>query len=469
MTAKRAAIYCRISSDREGRELGVECQQEDCRALLDRLGHRVVEVFVDNDISASTRSKKPRPNYQRMLDAARAGRIEVIAAYTSSRITRRPRENEDLIELAERHGVEFAYVRSPTFDLNSAHGRLVARILAANDAAEAEAAQERIVRAKLQAASTGEWRGGRRPFDFEADGITIRPDEAAEIARASEALLHGASLNGLANDLNARNVRTSTGALWTGLSIGEVLSRARNAGLIEAHGKVVGAARWEPVVPERTWRAVVAVLSDPARRSSPGPAPRWLGSGLYLCFCGKTVRVTVIHTRTPKAYHTYTCKPAKHLGRIAHEVDRYVGQLVVERLERPDAIDLLSEDIGADPTEAITQLAILRGQQDELAEMFVARQVTGAQLAKANAMIEEQIADLEKQIGRVSGSSVLEGIVGADDVAAVWKALPLDRKKAVVRRLFTVELGPSRRGRRPGWKSGESYFDASTVAINWRA
>ena len=47
-----AAIYARISRDREGAGLGVERQEADCRALAERLGWDVVAVYVDNDISA---------------------------------------------------------------------------------------------------------------------------------------------------------------------------------------------------------------------------------------------------------------------------------------------------------------------------------------------------------------------------------------------------------------------------------
>ena len=54
----RAAVYCRISDDREGRELGVQRQEEDCRARATREGWAVGEVFTDNDLSASTRSRR---------------------------------------------------------------------------------------------------------------------------------------------------------------------------------------------------------------------------------------------------------------------------------------------------------------------------------------------------------------------------------------------------------------------------
>src|SRR5213078_4676766 len=101
-----AAIYCRISADREGRELGVERQEADCRALAERLGLHVVDVYIDNDLSASTRSRKDRPRYRQMLADARAGKVTTVIAYTSGRLTRRPREHEDLIDLATGHGDE---------------------------------------------------------------------------------------------------------------------------------------------------------------------------------------------------------------------------------------------------------------------------------------------------------------------------------------------------------------------------
>jgi DNA invertase Pin-like site-specific DNA recombinase len=50
--ATRAAIYCRISQDRNGDGLGVTRQEDGCRALSDRLGWEVAGVYVDDDRSA---------------------------------------------------------------------------------------------------------------------------------------------------------------------------------------------------------------------------------------------------------------------------------------------------------------------------------------------------------------------------------------------------------------------------------
>src|SRR4051794_17902107 len=100
---KTAAIYCRISDDPEGRELGVERQEKDARLLAARVGLEVAEVFVDNDVSASTRSHKRRPRFEEMMHRAEAGEFGHLVAYSNSRLTRRPMEWERLINLHERH------------------------------------------------------------------------------------------------------------------------------------------------------------------------------------------------------------------------------------------------------------------------------------------------------------------------------------------------------------------------------
>lgn len=64
---RRVGIYVRISDDREGGGLGVKRQEDDCRLLAASLGWKVVEVHVDNDVTAADRRKK-RKDYLRMLE-----------------------------------------------------------------------------------------------------------------------------------------------------------------------------------------------------------------------------------------------------------------------------------------------------------------------------------------------------------------------------------------------------------------
>src|SRR6266567_6923275 len=123
----RAAIYTRISSDPEGREVGVERQAQDTRDLALRMGWEVVKVYTDNDVSA-TRGR--RPAWEQLLKDLDAGKADAVVAYSSSRMYRRPADLQRLIDLTKTRAVEIATVVSGTIDLTTADGRMIAGLLA---------------------------------------------------------------------------------------------------------------------------------------------------------------------------------------------------------------------------------------------------------------------------------------------------------------------------------------------------
>src|SRR6476620_10311593 len=99
----RAAIYARISSDREGAGLGVQAQEQDCREQADNLGWRVVAIYTDNDISAY--SGKPRPGYRSMLAAIEQGQVDAVIAWHTDRLHRSVTELEEYASLCDANGV----------------------------------------------------------------------------------------------------------------------------------------------------------------------------------------------------------------------------------------------------------------------------------------------------------------------------------------------------------------------------
>jgi hypothetical protein len=68
----------------------------------------------------------------------------------------------------------------------------------------------------------------------------------------------------------------------------------------------------------------------------------------------------------------------------------------------------------------------------------------------------------------MTAGSVLAGVADAPDPAKVWAGLDLSRKRAIVDVLVDVVILPARRGRRPGWRPGETYFDPESVKITWK-
>src|SRR4051794_33460632 len=148
--SKNAAIYVRISQDRTGAGLGVERQEEDCRALAERLGWRVVEVYPDNDVSAY--SGKARKHYTRMLADIEAGRINAVLAWHTDRLHRNVREQLDYIDLSVARDIPTQTVTAGTLDLSTPNGQAAAITLGAWARAESQHKAERITRAHEQAA-----------------------------------------------------------------------------------------------------------------------------------------------------------------------------------------------------------------------------------------------------------------------------------------------------------------------------
>jgi site-specific DNA recombinase len=494
MDGKRAAIYARISRDEAGTGQKVEDQEQDCRALAERLGLEVVEVFTDNDIAAtrSSRRGKVRRRWYDLLDAIRAGQVDVVLATEPERIQREMVDLLEYIKVCQPRDVPTFTVRGGNEDLSTSDGRMIAQIRTATKQAEVEKIKERARAARVHKVGRGEWVGGRRPFGYERDGVTVRRVEALALQRAAATILTGGSLNAACADLNKRKIRTSTGKEWHPTELRRVLLRPRNAGLSQhrvcgqeqERGKhhhddscwtIVGRAQWPAILDEDTWRGVVAVLSNPARRTNTTTAHRWLMSGRARCgapvgdgICGSPVKSFSATARRRSTKPVYTCKTGKHVIRNAAEVDAYVEAVILERLTRPDAADLLVPDQTGDTAGLHLRDAALQARLDELGRLAGEGVIDPSQLVQATAVIRRQREEITAQLGAMTAGSVLAGVADAPDPAKVWAGLDLSRKRAIVDVLVDVVILPAKRGRRPGWRPGETYFDPSTVEIRWK-
>ncbi len=461
----RASIYCRISKDRVGAGLGVKAQEQDCRDLADSIGATVTSVHTDNDVSAY--SGKPRPGYQALLRDVRDGKVDAVVVWHTDRLHRSPVELEDYIGACEPRGVRTYTVKAGHLDLSTPAGQLVARNMGAVARYEIDHAIERMRRAKQRSADSGTWKGGRRPFGYESDGVTIREDEAALLRKAVDDVLAGVSVGAIARTWNASGSTTTTGRPWRPHDPRRVLLRPRNAGLMEHRGEVVGEAGWPALVEPEKWRAVVRILTDSSRRTHAGTsAVRWLGSGLYRCgVCGTTVRAD----RARGGISTYRCRVGSHVTRAQEPVDEFVTAVLVERLRRPDLADLLREPEEGPDVRALEARAIeLVERKNQLASVFAQGGIDAVQLAQGSKVLNDQIEDVRERIAAAYSASALDGIGSAPDPGSAWLDAPIERQRLVLDSLLTVTLLPSGRGRPAGWKPGEPYFRPETVNITWK-
>jgi len=285
---------------------------------------------------------------------------------------------------------------------------------------------------------------------------------------AADAILAGASLNSIATTWNEKNVPTSTGAKWAGPEVRSMMVRPRNAGIIRHRGQEAGPARWPALLDEPLWRSVVAVLSDPSRRTSPGNERKYLGTGIYECgLCPQPNSVRTITSNRQGARHelAYGCRVSKHVVRKAEPVDAYVQTLVLDRLSRADVAELLAaREDPVDVRGAQRDMREARETLDMLAEQLGAGDMDVQEWRVARKSARERLEKAEHILARAVEVNPVAGLIGADDVDAEWERLDLSRKRAVVSYLMSVRLLPARRGRIPGG----GYFDADSVEVTWK-
>lgn len=121
------------------------------------------------------------------------------------------------------------------------------------------------------------------------------PEEAAALKAGTDQILVGGSIRGWVRWLADKGLMSSTGKPIDHQSARDMLLRPRNAGIAVYRGEEIGKGAWEAAVDEARFRAVVAILTNPSRVSTPGPTPKWLGSLIYECGypgCTRTVTCT---------------------------------------------------------------------------------------------------------------------------------------------------------------------------------
>lgn len=481
----RAVIYLRISQDRTGAHLGVDRQREDCEALAERNGWHVVETYIDNDLSAY--SGKKRPGYRKMLADLDEGTATVVVAWHTDRLHRSPTELEEYIDLSERRGVNTHTCQAGPIDLSTPSGRMTARILGAVARHESEHKGARVARARQQKAMAGEWAGGIRPFGWgvptgevhkkadrktgdevevdELDMMKAVPEEAEALRLWTDTILSGGSIRSLVKWCADKGVLTTRGNPVTHTDMRDMLLRPRNAGIAVYRGEEVGRGKWEAIVDEAKFRAVVAILSDPGRTVNRGAQPKWVGSLLYLCGrdgCGRGMTVTQSGGRS---YPSYRCPTGHGGGRRAEIVDQYVEDVLVERLSRADAHDLLlpgPEDVNVAGLQA--EAEEIRRRMKDLGGMFGAGRLELGPFTEGMDTARAQLDGVTRQLARAATQDPLVGLVGAPDVRKAWRALELDRQRNVLRGLVEVTLKTPRPGRMPDG----GYFDYEAVQFEWK-
>jgi DNA invertase Pin-like site-specific DNA recombinase len=184
--AKRAALYVRVSTDRQT----VENQITALSKVASARGWQIVETFNDAGISG-TKGRKDRPGLDALLTQAQRGRFDVVMAWAIDRLGRSLVDLLQTIEGLRACGVDL-YLDQQSIDTTTPAGKLMLQMCGAFAEFERSMLQARIAAGLRRAVANGAKLG--RPLN-----------DPCAIDRARVALAEGIGINRVARMVGLSN------------------------------------------------------------------------------------------------------------------------------------------------------------------------------------------------------------------------------------------------------------------------
>ena len=271
---KRAAIYLRVSSDRQAREGdSIPAQRDALRKYIDdRPDLAFAGEYLDDGISGT---KANRDELQRLLEDVEQGRIDLILFVKLDRWFRSVRHYTATQEILDRHGVGWTAIWEPIYDTTTPAGRLIVNQMMSIAQFEAENTGQRIRQVQAYKVAQGEVISGSTPpgFSIENKRLVIN-EEAESVRQAFRAYDRTGSLS--------ETMRICAGLPGLPRSKGTFKNMLRNTLYIGRHSR--NDHFCEPIIPEDLFERVNKGLRMNVKKSQKNT---YIFSGLLRCgSCG---------------------------------------------------------------------------------------------------------------------------------------------------------------------------------------
>lgn len=482
----KVGIYCRISLDKRGDELGVQRQLDEARSIAKNRGWSVVAEYTDNSKSAFSKNVR-RPQYEKMVADAKAGLIDGIIAWDLDRLTRQPRQIEDWCDMGEQRGFVLVTVDG-SLDLSTENGRMFARIKASVARQESEHKAKRQRFSNDQRAQMGRPPHTGRAFGYNLDGTVIE-SEAHHVRKVFEKFVAGSGLHTIVRWLSEEGVKNTRGKSWGRVGVRDMLRNPRYIAerwMLRTQpdgsrvNEYIGKGDWDALIDEEVFRSAVHILNDPDRLSKfggQGNARRYFGSGTFRCAeCGALMRTGRSGVKNGGApYRTYVC-PKWHVVRKAEHIETVVHGAIRKRLTDPLVVAALAGEKSSESHVARLrdEANSIRRKLDQITIDYAEGVLSARQLKIATDLTEAKLVTVEAQLAKAGSSNALSALVSGVDPAEVWLQLnDVEAQVTILNALCTIRIAKQPQGaRRPSPKNTEKH-DAwleglvNSVQIDW--
>ncbi|MDA8587224.1 recombinase family protein [Rhodobacteraceae bacterium] len=400
MKTLRCAIYTRKSSE-DGLEQefnSLDAQREACAAYIASQKHEgwvlLPKHYDDGGLSGGSLE---RPALRKLLQDIADGRVDQIVVYKIDRLTRSLADFSKIVGTLDAAEASFVSV-TQSFNTATSMGRLTLNMLLSFAQFEREVTAERI-RDKIAASKRkGLWMGGLVPLGYDADGRTLKINEAEaktvrKLYRLYVELGTVRSVKEAAEALGLRSKRRLTsagkqsgGGPFDRGHIHQILTNPIYAGRIR-HKTLIHDGQHEAIIEPDRWDRVQVTLQAGTSKSRTKKTAKQ--SSLL---CGKIYdetgdRLTPSHTKTragARRRYYVSHRLIKNSGETgldgwrlpAEELETKVGHVVGQRISRSSFIENIAPDMAAnDISEAKTRIHAFVSGTNQRSQLAVIQRI----------------------------------------------------------------------------------------------
>ena len=307
---KRVAAYARVSTDYEDQinSYKVQCD-EYSRIIQSNPDYIFAGIYADQGLSG-TQAKK-RPEFMKMIEAARNGEIDLILTKSISRFGRNTLDVITYIRELREIGVEIFFEKE---NISSLDSKIDFMLTILSSIAQEES---RSISTNVKWSYDKKFKKGivdaRRIFGYNVeDGkYVINPEEAKVVKQIFTLALKRYKITDIVKTLNSSGIKTHTGSIWRYGNIRYILTNEKYCGdavlrktvtLDYLTGKAVKndniADKYyvknnhDPIISRESFHAVQVILNDKTRtKRNTNKTTKYPLTGILYCpKCGRTLK-----------------------------------------------------------------------------------------------------------------------------------------------------------------------------------
>jgi DNA invertase Pin-like site-specific DNA recombinase len=223
-TFKKVCAYARVSSDKEAMLLSLSNQVSHYNKLISSNPKwQFIGVYADEGISGT---KEDRPNFKRMVNDAKAGKIDLIITKSISRFGRNTETVIRTIRQMNALGVD-VYFESQNLHTLSADGEFMLTVLASYYQEEARSVSENMKWRIKRDFEKGILWGARDFYGYKVENkkFIVVPEQADVIKRIFNLYIGGLGILAITKRLNQEGIKPLYSEKW---SYGSLLQTLKN-------------------------------------------------------------------------------------------------------------------------------------------------------------------------------------------------------------------------------------------------